>query len=204
MPILRVPPTNLLTNISKISTRFLDTVNDSYIGGTSPFGTGGHPVPGMLGSAIYVNNKDAAKLGKNTTLYGGVYMYVNFKTGSTAANVIGQPVAWDTYANAGHTAYCVTPDIDATNYVSLAGVTLYAVTKGNYGWIFCGPGICAAQLKSGCDTTLGDIVVSVASQKYFDTATIGTTLNTYALAAAIVGYAYQTPVSAAVKNVWFY
>jgi hypothetical protein len=123
-------PTNFLSNITHLTTPTLDTIDDAFIGSSVSTGTGAQPYPGQLGAIFTMNNAEAARAGKNNTLFQGTYQYVQFKSGSTAANARGQIVFWSDVNN-----YIVTPDAVAANLGCWAGITLNAVTKGNFGWI---------------------------------------------------------------------
>ncbi len=125
---------NLLNNSPRITTGFLNTVDDALPGqlvaGTAGLGP---TYSGQLGGILVASGLEAARLaGNSITLYGGIYQYVRFKAGSTAANIRGGPVYWDDREN-----YVVTPDVP-TGAPDFAGVSLNAVTKGNYGWILVG------------------------------------------------------------------
>src|SRR6516164_4282691 len=64
------------------------------------------------------------------TLYGGIYQYVLFIAGATAANVRGQIVFWSDV-----TVPSVTGDVTSATQGLIAGITLAPIAKGNYGWI---------------------------------------------------------------------
>ena len=199
--IVRVPPTNLLTSITRVSTGFLDTVDEAYQGGatSNPLGTSPYS---MLGSVVRLNHIAAGKAGKNITLYGGEYMYVKFAA-STGANAQGQLVFWDTYANTGMTNYTVTPDAAVAGEF-LAGVALKASTKSQYGWIqISGLAnvLCAASIT---DNTLGDVafikITSSLAQADFNTLA---GISAAQLSSAF-GMAYTQPVAGASKLVWLF
>jgi len=192
-----------------VTTGFLDTVNDS-----SPFSvqslTAG--VPSLytqgVGVIIELDNRQALMLSSvpaTFALYGGLYQYVQFKSGSTSSNAKGQLVFWDTLANSGQNNYVVTPDATSTNITQVAGITLGAVSKGNYGWIQIpgGVGGLATVLakSSPTDATIGDIAfVNVAPANTVDFNTEGS-ITTRQLSKRI-GVAYQLPVSATATLVW--
>jgi hypothetical protein len=202
--IYRQPATGVISDPNYIGGRFLNDVDDPACGGPVPTaGTGSGYTPGQLGNVINLDNYWAAKLSNSSyTLYAGAYMYVKFKAASSNPNYIGAPVAWDTFGNLGHSKYVVTPDIGAGNYLNLAGISLKANTKGYYGWIFVGPGVCNARYKaSPAANNIGDAVLSIASQQYFDTLAISGTLNTFALAMAYMGYAYEAAGAVAAVSI---
>ena len=66
------------------------------------------------------------------TLFGGVYQYVRFATGATAAPARGLVAFWDT--SVAENLYQVTND-ENVGSSCIAGATLNAVAKGNFGWI---------------------------------------------------------------------
>ncbi len=149
-------PTNLLTNITHQSSQYLDTTDDAFIGSGSSTGTGAQPYPGQLGAYQMLSEAEAAKRGSVLTLHCGIYQYVQFKSGSSASNAAGQIVFWSTRAS-----YIVTPDATAPLTGEIAGITLNAVTKGNYGWIQVG-GVANVKFKSSITAAtpaIGDLVI---------------------------------------------
>lgn len=146
------------TGIIRLTARFLNDVDDAVIGQSV---SGGQAYSGQLGAVVVLNADLAKKLSDTTvaTLYAGVYQYVKFKAGTTAANITGGPVYWDDPDN-----FVVTPDVP-TGFPGFAGVSLNAVTKGNYGFILVeGKGLVHA-LANTTKTTpaIGDTVVLTAT-----------------------------------------
>jgi hypothetical protein len=91
------------------------------------------PYGGLLGGVLDIDATTAGKLtlpGSANTLLEGLYMMVQFLSSSTASNAVGQLVFWSNKSS-----YIVTPDVTAATTGKIAGVTLNAVTKGNYGFI---------------------------------------------------------------------
>jgi hypothetical protein len=70
----------------------------------------------------------------SSSLHNGRYQYVLFKSGTSNSNAAGQLVTWYDHDDFIVTCDPVTSDA-AGNIGDLAGVTLNAVTKGQYGWI---------------------------------------------------------------------
>lgn len=150
------------TGILRLANGFLNTVNDPVVGQSV---TGGQSYGGQLGAVMELNNAQAVKMFKASVGngYAGKYQYVQFKAGTTAANVVGGPVYWDDIAN-----FVVTPDVP-TGVPGFAGISLSVVTKGNYGFILVdGFGDCHALANTTKGTpAIGDnLVLSTAG--FFD------------------------------------
>ena len=90
------------------------------------------PYFGQVGAKLSLDTTEAPSLSdpSQATLFAGVYQYVLFLSTSVAANARGQVVFWSN-----RPAYVVTPDVTAATQGLIAGITLSAITKGNYGWI---------------------------------------------------------------------
>lgn len=192
--ILKQAAQGVISDPNYLGGRYLNDVDDAGCGGpVVTMGTGAGYNPGQLGNIIYLNDYWAAKLSNATyTLYAGRYQYVQFKAGSSNSNIVGAPVAWDTFANLGHSKYVVTPDIGSTNYLQLAGIAIKANTKGNYGWIFTGEGLCNVYYKaSPTANSIGDLLMAASSVQTFDTLAIGSAVTTGALWMAVTGIAYE-------------
>lgn len=123
----------------------LNDIDDSVQGGSgggSLYGSGGNVYPlygGLLGVEFELDNAAASQLSNSTTtLYGGIYKYVQFLSTATNAPAVGAPVFYQSanMQNAAGTNYIVTTDNGgATSEALLAGVCIKANTKGNYGFI---------------------------------------------------------------------
>ena len=130
------------SQIIRVSTGFLNTVNDALIGGVSG-GTGQFSkYAQQLGKTVtYVPEQitqmyDAAV----GTLYGGRFRYVRMRAADadSPALVIGQILFIDTTVTAWETAYQVTRQENLSsvdNAVMIAGIYLGGFTPGNYGFI---------------------------------------------------------------------
>lgn len=99
---------------------------------TSPSGSIVQAYAGQVGAKLTVDTNEASGLSDpaTATLLAGIYQYVQFLSSSTASNARGQIVFWNNAAS-----YIVTPDVTLATQGLIAGITLAAVTKGNYGWI---------------------------------------------------------------------
>jgi hypothetical protein len=126
--------------IDRVVSRYLNSTDDPLPGQplTSPSGSIVVGFDGMLGQKYAVTGllagsnpeSTALSLTSTGTLYGGVYQYVQFKSGSTAANIRGGVLFWSDIAN-----FVVTPDVTLATQGQIAGIGLFANTKGNYGYI---------------------------------------------------------------------
>jgi hypothetical protein len=188
-------------NANLLSTVSLQDISDSQPGTSFTSPTGGQPFAGLIGQCVQLNDPQALLHSDTTvsTLYGGVYQYVLFKSGSTAANAKGQIVFYSSVAD--RATFTVTPDPPAV--VSwVAGVTLGAVTKGQYGWIQIA-GLANVLCKATVtDTTAGDIgfVVSDSSIGKVDANLVGSV--TAAQQAVKIGVFLDAPANAGFKRMW--
>lgn len=186
----------LQQNAPMLSTA-LNSINDSQPGSSFVSPTGGQPFAGIVGQTYQLSNANAQR--QSTSLWGGIYMYVQFLSTSTASNARGQIVFFDTLAHA--KTYVVTPD-PPTALTQVAGVTLNAVTKGNWGWIQIA-GLATVLCKASVtDTTLGDIgfVVSDSSLGKVD-ANVSSSA-TAAQQALKLGIFMEAPANGGLKLLW--
>ena len=203
--ILRVPPTNLLTSITRVSTGFLNTVNDPSQGlTTTPAGTGAAQYS-MLGNVVRLNMELAGRAGKTYTLYAGDYMYVKVASTATASGIRGRLAFWDINANTGMQNYQVTGDV-ATTSEYLAGVFLNTVTKGYYCWIQISGLASVLNAASLVNAALGNLAfIEVALTGAVGAADFNALASaTAAQQASVFGIAYELPVAGAVKLVALY
>lgn len=118
--------------IVRVTTGYLNTVNDVYAGG----GASSAKFGGQLGKQLALTNAQALQLSKTTigTLYAGVYQYVKLSASATAP-VKGQIVFWDNAAAID--AFQVTHSEATTTLTasSIAGVALSTPTAGQHFWI---------------------------------------------------------------------
>jgi hypothetical protein len=175
-----------------VTTGFLNTVDDADIGQVVASPTGLSRFKGFLGT---IGVWDTSNIRwKTNRLYGGYYQYVKFKAGTTNANARGQIVYWDDVDD-----YIVTPDAPA-DARDIAGVTLNAVTKGNYGWIQVA-GLAGCLMRSSVtSTTIGNLVVVVDDDVVCDGIAIATTATGGHLIRAL-GNAQETLVNSTVNLV---
>lgn len=202
--ILRVPPTNLLTSITRVSTGFLNTVNDPSPGLTvAPSGTGAQQFS-QLGNVIRLNHELAARASKTTigTLYAGDYMYVQVTGAATASGIRGRLALWDTLALTGQTQFHVTGDVTTASQF-VAGVFLNTVTKGNYCWIQISGLAGVLNAASLVNATLGNVAfVEVALTGAVAAADFNTLASlTIAQGSSMFGQAYALPVAGSVTLV---
>lgn len=116
----------------RISTGFLNTVNDAVPGSTVASPTGNLEYVGLLGQELELTSAQALALSKTTigTLYAGRYKYVKTLSSATAAPARGLVAVWSDEDN-----YVVNSDVAATTVGRAAGVFISAPTKGNYCFI---------------------------------------------------------------------
>ena len=147
----------------------LNSVNDATLGGqltSMPTGFTQYQ-QNVPGDRIILDDTTAAALSNaTTTLFGGIYMYVNV-TWTTQAAASGA-IAFFTGASVSAAAtnlYQVNGDAQATTTLPamIAGIFLNAVTKGNWGWIQVA-GVANVLMDSTISSTvLGSLVIAKAS-----------------------------------------
>lgn len=175
--------------IEKVLTGKLNTVNDPAPGAplASPSGSIVSTYGGQVGRRVALNAAEIAPLTNapaTTPLAGGIYQYVLFKAATTASNARGQIVFWDTPAS-----YTVTPDAADALLGRVAGITLNAVSKGQYGWIQTG-GRAYVKMKASltkATPAAGDLVVVDQTPANVGDVIEDTTNLTVKLAKSIVG-----------------
>jgi hypothetical protein len=122
----------LPANLCKITTGFLDTVND--VGVASLVAGDISERSGQLGKIYEFTNAQAlahSSVPATQRLYCGWYQYVK----AAGALSRGQIVSWDTFANSGWIGFSVLPIAAAANDGRIAGVALGTVTSGRYCFI---------------------------------------------------------------------
>ena len=202
-------------NIDYVSPGLLNLVNDPYCGGLLSSGTGLAPKLGQLGKKLHMTQDEAyARYGGSKVingvalpqLYSGIYQYVQFYASSSGSPAQGAVMFWQpanaTVTSDGLQSYIVTPD-PPTVPSNIAGIALNAVTKGNYGWIQI-TGLATVLFKTGitkATPVVGDLVVLDLTPT--DTADVlaDATNLTSVQARAIIGKAYDAPVTASLKRV---
>lgn len=176
--------------VIRVTTGFLNTVNDTVIGGqpglgsTSKFG-------GQLGKLLAVSQSEIAQLSKASvgTLYGGVYQYVQFNTGDTVP-VLGQACYWLTGSDAED--FIVSTDSNGGASVSPqpAGIFISVPTAGNYCFIQKA-GIATVKYKNGLTIAAATgITVIAGADGLADTIT-----DAGSVVPNVIGTAWTLPVS---------
>ena len=200
-----------INNAPRLPTGFLNSSGgDPAIGVplTSPSGSIVQQYGGQLGAKLSLDTGEASNASDPaaSTLFAGVYQYVQFASGSTASNARGQIVFWLTAAS-----YIVTPDVTAATQGLIAGITLATITKGNYGWIQI-QGRASVKFKSSitkATPAAGDlVVVDQGGGTPTDTADVlaDATNLTSPITKSILGVADVAPVGGTVTAVdlaWF-
>lgn len=194
-----------------INAKYINATNDSQVGGAvvaAPSGVqisqGQQTLPG---DRIVVDDATALALSATATgtLYGGIYMYVQTLSSSTAAPAVGT-AAFFRAADVG-VQYMVTADGQPSAAVPafIAGVFVNAITKGNYGWIQLA-GVATVQFDAAAptDATAGRPVfakISPTTPGAFDSGISVTIATTVTQLPLILGTAIETPTNAGLKKV---
>lgn len=177
---------------------FLNNEDNAYQGGFDGFAG----VVGQLGKIAAYTTQEIAALSKSSvgTLYGGLYQVVKFKSGTSASNARGQLVFWSTPGS-----FEVTPDATSALEGAIAGVTLNAVTKGNYGIIQVA-GIASVLFRASVtDKTAGNLVIQLTTTATADA--IAESTGSYISGGVkglknIIGTAYEAPSDGGITRVW--
>lgn len=127
--------------IIRISTGFLNTVNDTVIANQATLGTRSR-YAGQLGKNLWVSQEQIAALTSTTigTLYGGAYQYVKRRSTDDASPALsaGKLAFWDTTSTGFPASFQVTTDENlssSSNAVMIAGVFINNIEPGHYGFI---------------------------------------------------------------------
>ena len=130
-----------LSQIVRITTGRLNTVNDTFIGGEGKIGSISR-FAGQLGKCVWFAPDQITGMFDSSvgTLYGGRYRYVRMRDGDddSPAVGVGQLLFWDTTLTNWQTLYQVTRDENLSsvdNAVMIAGIYLGGFTGGKYGFI---------------------------------------------------------------------
>lgn len=198
-------PTNFLKSNLIITTGFLNTVNDAAPGASVASITGEQRYAGILGGTIALGPNEV-RSSPAGTLFGGIYMYVGVKSGSTASPAQGTAAFWVPVDSSDpESGYIVSADAKPLTTVPtlVAGVFLNAITPGNYGFIqLCGRA--TVLYDSALTATIaGGVVVAKAS------ATVASTFDCLAAATALtgnllgaeIGISEQAAVASSLKTV---
>jgi len=183
-------------NLAKITTGYLDTVND--IGVMSQV-AGDITERNKLGQLYAFTNADALRHSSAaaTRLYGGLYQYVKAGTALTK----GQIVQWDTAANLGWTAFQVTSTVTAPAEGFGYGIACSTVTINRYAFIQVSGLANVLYRASVTSKVLGNIVIQLTTTATADA--IADATGTYISGGALglknlIGTAYTIPVDGAI------
>ena len=199
----------LTKQADQLTARFLNDVNDSVSGGaivSLPSGvTGPAASATQPGDRIVVDDIGALALSDTAvgTLYGGVYMYVQYKTTTRAATRGGIGFFSATDLVAGTNTYIVygdaTPSTSVPTYI--AGIFISAPTANNYCWIQVA-GAASVLFDSASLTAIaaGNWVTAKVSASTASTADVGAAAGVVTLA-ALLGVAVGIPTSATISTV---
>jgi len=188
-----------------LTAKYLNDVNDAVLGGAVVSVPSGAPSPQVSqtqpGDRIVLDDITALALSDTAigTLYGGIYMYAQYKT-TTAAAVRGA-IAFFKQADVG-TAYIVYGDAQpATATPSfVAGIFISAPTANNYCWIQIA-GVASVLFDSAVTaTTVGDMVSAKVSASVASTADNGATV-TQETVVCLLGVSIQTVSTSTISQV---
>ena len=190
-----------------LTAKFLNDVNDAAAGGVIVSVPSGAPSPSVsqtiAGDRIVLDDATALALSDTAvgTLLGGVYMYVQTLSTSTASPARGA-IAFFQAADLG-SLYRVTADALPSTAVPTycAGIFINAITKGNYGWIQVA-GAASVLFDSASLTAIaaGNWVTAKVSATTASTADVGAAAGVVTLA-ALLGVAVGIPTSAVISTV---
>jgi hypothetical protein len=186
--------------IIRLTTGYIDTINDVVIGGQPAFGTSltSSMEAGQLGQGFWLDDS-AISYASATPGYGGHFRYVRLSSAATTLPVRGSIVFWDLASVAASNLYQVTTleSGSTTGALFPAGIVLNGTTwaKNNYSVIqdvgLCyvqfratltgaqtqfGAGVYAAGAGAGVDNALADVqsqgtaITDVMLQRYLGTA----------------------------------
>lgn len=131
------------SQIIRVSTGFLNTVNDTVIAGVPSFPGGSvSKFAGQLGKHLTVGNDQIEGMYDSTvgTLYAGRYRYVRRRSTDDDSPAVapGKIAFWDTTVTNWQNAFQVTTDENLSssqNAVMRAGIFIGNIEPGNYGFI---------------------------------------------------------------------
>jgi hypothetical protein len=175
-----------------LTAKFLNQVNDTAAGGVIVSLPAGAPSPAVSqtlpGDRIVLDDATALALsgiptGLSTVqnLYGGVYMYVQTLSSSTAAPALGAIAFWrttDLGSGATPQYQCSADALPTTAIpVYIAGIFINAITKGNFGWIQV----------AGLATVLPDSALTATTAGAWASAKVSAAVASTADAGAVIG-----------------
>jgi hypothetical protein len=189
----------------QLSSKYLNDINDASVGGVIVSVPSGVPSPQIYsaqpGDRIVLDDATALALSDTTigTLYGGVYMYVQFKTTTRAAVKGG--IVFFAAADLG-TSYIAYGDALPTTAVPtyIAGVLICVLTTTYYGWIQVA-GVATVLFDAGMTAAAaGNWVSAKVSPGTASTADCGAAAGVVTLA-AMLGVAVGLPVTSTASTV---
>jgi len=188
-----------------LSAAYLNDVNDAAAGGVTVSVPSGAPSPAVSqtlpGDRIVLDDISALALSDTTigTLYGGIYMYGQYTTTTTAC--VRGGIAFFAQADVG-TAYTfygdAKPAVATPSFI--AGIFINVITKGNYGWIQIA-GVASVLFDSSVTaTTVGSMVSAKVSATVPSTADNGATVSQQTVA-DLLGVSIQTVAASTISQV---
>lgn len=199
------------SQIMRVTTGLLNTVNDTVIGGQQGI-TGVSKFSGQLGKTITFTPDQISLMFDSTvgTLYGGRFRYVKMRADDDDSPALtpGKILFWDTTVSSWHTAYQVTRDENlssADNAVCIAGIYLGGFEAGNYGFIQ-DLGMVPVRMRAVLTASgaIGSRVYAAGTGDTGDDQGTGDVLTTDATSLAnkrYLGWAPAAPVASALTNV---
>ena len=165
-------PTDSRSQGQRVSTGYLDTVNDDYPGGGS---SAPGFAPGQAGAKVTIG-RDNAPIALSTNRYEGTYQYVRSLSTDTQAPILGCLAFWND-----RDTYTVSTASSSTIVENLAGVYLGAYPNGGkYGFIkiFDGGGRTLVNF-SGTVPTAGQIANAQTGSNIATSVAAGTDIKGY-------------------------
>lgn len=197
--------------IIRISSGFLNTVNDTVIANQATLGSRSR-YAGQLGKSLFVSHDQIAALTNTTvgTLYGGGYQYIRRRSTDDNSPALGpgKILFWDTTITNWQDFFQVTTDENLSssdNAVMIAGISIGNIEPGKYGFIQW-LGECYVRFRSVL-TTAGAIGSRVYAAGAGDvgldqgTADVLTTDSTSLANARYLGNAVEAPAASGLKRV---
>lgn len=188
-----------------LTAKYLNDVNDASSGGVIVSVPSGAPTVAVSqtqpGDRIVLDDATALALSDTAigTLYGGIYMYLQYKTTTRAAVVGG--IAFFKQADVGTAYICYGDAQPATATPSfIAGIFINALTANNFGWIQIA-GVASVLFDSSVTaTTVGSMVAAKVSSTVASTADNAPTVSQQTVA-DLLGVSIQTVTASAVTQV---
>lgn len=200
------------SQIIRITSGRLNTVNDSVIGGVSGI-SGASKFSGQLGKTVSISADQMSAMYSSTigNLYYGRFRYVRFRAGDddSPAITVGKIMFWDTtVATDWWNYFQVTRDENLStvdNAVAIAGICIGVPTQGNYTFIQ-DEGLCPVRMRAVLTVTgaTGSRVYAAAAGDTGNDQGTADTLTTDSTALANarkLGWAPVAPVGGALANV---